>query len=74
MSIRIFYAFMTDNKEVCEDLDWHAYMDEPENFWRGYCEEQEVCQKFVNENVETVIDSDTGKVFRPVVQHWMKWR
>ena len=74
MSIKIFYSFMTDDNEVYEGLGWHAYIDEPKNFWGDYCKEQTTCQKFVNVNVETVIENDTGKVYRPIVQHWMKWR
>lgn len=72
--IRIFYAFIADDNELLEGFNDHANMEEPKNFWRGYCEEQTVCQNFVNANDVPITDNSTGKVYRPIVQHWMKWR
>lgn len=70
MKLRIFYAFLTDDNEQLE-YD-NAYLDTvvSDTFWRDYAVEFKECQGIVNSRIPRM--HFNNKLFKPIVQHWIK--
>lgn len=70
--IRIFVKWFDAYGNILDGQASFFDMPKPENFGRDYCTQFNICQNYLDDNVEAVYDKWCRSDFSPIVQHWME--
>lgn len=70
--IRIFVVWFDAYGNFLDGQKKFFDMPKPENFGVDYCKQFNICQTYIDDNVESIFDKWCRSDFYPIVQNWME--